>query len=303
MTDINTIIPLPDIDSQEYKDIFLNVATQCRPVTRSEAGIVSCKSSQLVYIIIALLWNDKTLNYIKKAEKVTKIYELCNESRNIHKFLLNNPQYTEDNPYIVIENVFETFTPRNHTKIFTMGLVNILNNNTSEYPAGVIDHFFLIVNRNRNYFIISSYGSDYVKVPQIEIPLDLNDLDNVINAFNDSEKSDRDSIIINFLQKYFLSNGETKYFRDEDSFSKPKDVIFTPEEGAKLESGNYLIPNKFKFYYFPTFVNNVNTIIESSIFGGNKHKKTRRNKKIKKTRKNTKNKSKNKKSKKYYRYK
>ena len=69
---INNTIILPNIDSPEYKDTFKNVATQCRRVTRSEAGVISCKSSQLVYIIIALLWNDTTLNYHEKAEKVSK---------------------------------------------------------------------------------------------------------------------------------------------------------------------------------------------------------------------------------------
>ena len=72
MNNINNTITLPDIDTKLYKDIFLNVATQCRRVTRSEVGVISCKSSQLVYIIIALLWNDTTLNYHEKAEKVSK---------------------------------------------------------------------------------------------------------------------------------------------------------------------------------------------------------------------------------------
>ena len=285
MGDINNIITVPDIDTELYKNIFFNVATQCRRVTRSEAGVISCKSSQLVYIIIALLWNDTTLNYHEKAEKVSKIYEMCNKNSNIRNFLLNNPSSV---PYTVIEqeNMQTIFSPRNHTKIFTMGLVNILNNNKREYPAGVIDHYFIIVNRNRDFFIISSYGSDYVKVPQIEIPLELDDLDNVINAFNDAEKIDRDSIITTFLQKYFLSNGETNYFRDEDSFSTPKIIKYVPEEGAKLEIENYLIPNKFQFYYFPTFINSINDITESIILGGNKHKKTRRNKSKNKIRRN-----------------
>jgi hypothetical protein len=290
--DINNTIILPNIDSPEYTDIFLNVATQCRRVTRSESGVISCKSSQLVYIIIALIWTNTTLSYHEKAEKVLKVYEMCNSNPNINKFLLNNP---DSFPYEVIEqnNIPIFFSPRNHKKILTMGLVNIQNNNKGEYPAGVIDHYFIIVNRNRDYFIISSYGSDYVKVPQIEIPLDLIDLDNVINAFNDAERGDRISIITHFLQKYFLSNGETNYFRDEDSFSKPKMLKYVPEEGAKLEIENYLIPNKFKFYYFPTFINSINDIAESIILGGNKHKKTRRNKKTRKNKK-TRNKSKNK---------
>lgn len=298
MDDINNTITLPNIDTELYKNIFFNVATQCRRVTRSEAGVISCKSSQLVYIIIALLWSDTSINYHEKAEKVSKIYEMCNTNRNIRNFLLNNPSSF---PYTVIEqeNIQTIFSPRNHKKIFTMGLVNILNNNKGEYPAGVIDHYFIIVNRNRNFFIISSYGSDYVKVPQIEIPLELDELDNVINAFNDAEKSNRNSIITNFLQKYFLSNGETNYFRDDDSFTKPKILKYVPEEGAKLEIENYLIPNKFQFYYFPTFINSINDITESIILGGNKYKKTKKNKKSRRNKTKRNKKTRRNKSKKY----
>jgi len=301
MNNINNTITLPDIDTKLYKDIFLNVATQCRRVTRSEVGVISCKSSQLVYIIIALLWYDTALNYHEKAEKVIKIYEICDESRNIHNFLLNNPSAF---PYEIIEqeNIQYFFSPRNHIKMFTMGLVNIKNNNKSEYPDGVIDHYFIIVSRDRKYYIISSYGSDYVRIPQIEILLDLADLDNVINAFNDAEKSDRNSIITNFLKTYFLSNGEINYFRDDDSFSKPKMITYVPEEGVKLELENYLIPNKFKFYYFPTFINSINDVMKSIILGGNKHNKTRRNK-IRRNKIRRNKKTKRNKSKKYYSYK
>ena len=91
MGDINNTINVPDIDTELYKNIFFNGATQCRRVTRSEAGVISCKSSQLVYIIIALLWNDTSINYHEKAEKVSKIYEMCDKNRNIRNFLLNNP--------------------------------------------------------------------------------------------------------------------------------------------------------------------------------------------------------------------
>lgn len=288
MSDINQIITLPNIDSPEYKEIFFNIATQCHSVTRAQKGTIACKSSQLIYIIIALIWQDR-VNNIKKAEKVSKIYDKCARNSAIYKFsILNNPSSIQ--PFIVIENenISAIFSPRNHIKIFTMGLVNIGNNNKDEYPDGVIDHYFIIVNRGRDYFIISSYGSDYVKMPQTEIPLELTDLYSIINAFNNSEFPDRISIITNFFNKYFLSNGETKYLKDEDSFSRPKMITYAPEEGAKLEVEHYFTPNKFKIYYFPTFINVINDLIEGMTFegGNNKYSKSRRrkNKKTRKTR-------------------
>ena len=46
--------------------------------------------------------------------------------------ILNNPSSIQ--PFIVIENenISAIFSPRNHIKIFTMGLVNIGNNNKDE---------------------------------------------------------------------------------------------------------------------------------------------------------------------------
>ena len=60
-------IYLPDVNSEEYEIIFTNVETKCGIVLRSEKGPIACKKSQLIYIIIALLWK-----YIKDLDILPK---------------------------------------------------------------------------------------------------------------------------------------------------------------------------------------------------------------------------------------
>ena len=53
-TEVDNII-LPDLNSETYKLLFRNAGTNCGPVTRRSCGPISCKGSQLIYTIIALL--------------------------------------------------------------------------------------------------------------------------------------------------------------------------------------------------------------------------------------------------------
>ena len=319
-----TLPNLPDIDSKIYKDIYLNVATKCGPVKKRETGIVGCKSSQIIYIIISLLWNtiigltvpesvDLTITpkldpYTKQiidfAEKVNRLYDICTSSRfsDIQDFSI----YLKPiRPFIEIANT-DFLDVRSHGNIiYTMGLVFTNNNNKDTHPYGIIFHYFLIIKTNSKFYIISSYGSDFVLIPQKITELNLRDFQNIINAFNRiGTIPERNDIINIFFQKYFLSDGRTRYSIDQGTEKKQ---VFKPEKGANLEISDYYFKEtteedqkEYKFFYFPEFVNNINQIIkrvEDETFGGRKIKKTKKNKKSRKNKKSKKSK-KNKKSRK-----
>ena len=294
-------VSLPDINTEKYKLIFKNIGSQCRSVTRSQRGPIACKISQIIYIIIALFYTFNQSLYENKegfviAEKISKIYDMLIANRDIYYFsLLNNPSTM---PFEILnpENVYTIFS--NESNIFTMGLVNTNNINKDVYPDGVIDHYFIIIKRRNpdvEYSIISSYGSDFVKVPQSEIPLNIDELIEVINAFNNAEFPNRLDIIRTFLYTYFFKDGKVTYFRDEDTFSRPKIFKYSPEEGARMEITHYFEPEKFKFYYFNTFVNVIKEQMEQTPVGGKR--KTKSSRKTK--RKN--GKKRNKQSRKYLR--
>lgn len=298
------LVSLPDIDSEKYKIIFKNIGSQCRSVTRSQRGPIACKISQLIYIIIALFYTFNQSLYENEegfviAEKIAKIYDMLVANKYIYYFsLLNNPsampfEILSPNP----EYIYTLFPKKSEVierKIFTMGLVNTHNINKTEYPDGVIDHYFIIVKRrnpgfrNIKYSIISSYGSDVVKVPQSEIPLNIDELMEVINAFNNAEFPNRLDVIRTFLYKYFFKDGKVTYFRDEDTFSRPKIIRYSPEEGSQMEITHYFEPEKFKFYYFNTFVDVIKEQMEQTPIGGKRKKKYSRKMKRKNSKKRNK---------------
>ena len=295
-------IYLPDVNSAEYETIFTNVETKCKIVLRSERGPIACKKSQLIYIIIALMW--KYIVGLKQkpqpiliafAREVNRLYDICVSERHpaIREFSLNQQPILPFTPVLDL-----SFLSRgNAIKIYTMGIVhtNLSQEWSRQFPNGVINHYFLIINNGRNeFFIISSYGSDIVKIGQKQVSLDLREFQNIINAFNGvGSIPDRNKIIIDFFYKYFLPDGMKTYSIDEGSGKKK---VHTPKEGASLEVSDYLFKDSgnqklYNFVYFPEFVDNISGIISDNInenflrsSGGKKIRKTKRYKQHKSSR-------------------
>lgn len=260
---INRTISLPDIDSKEYIFLSTNLASSCRPVLRSNRGPIACKTSQLVYILIALLKTHMPETwYNLRPDIVLDIYEQLTVRRRfpiIYAFsALNAPII----PYTILDdtNVETIFNPDNGIKIFTIGLVNTKNNNKSDinYRDGVINHYFIIIFKDGHYYSVSSYGSDYVAIPQIIVKLDVQEFGKVINAFNDETLANRQQIIHDFLQSYWLTltSGKSVYYEDEET-NKGRTIM--PEEGVEREIDDYIHDsNKYKFFYFYDFETLVN---------------------------------------------
>jgi hypothetical protein len=290
-------IILPNLTSQKYKELFRNAGTNCGPVTRRSCGPISCKGSQLIYIIIALL---NTLNNnldTVSPHQLLDIYNYVTRNRDISGFsLFNNPS---NMLHIVINNqninnIFIEHTEHIETIIYPMALVNAtpFNNELGNYLNGVISHYFIIIKRTNNetnepnYSILSSYGSDCVQVPQYETPLDLDYFSNVVEAFDSNELTEeRNQILHNFLTEYFFKGGKITYYIDDYNPSRKRIKRFEPESGSELEEQIYYEPNKFKFYYFCTFVSKVHQQLLNyykEISGGAIRKKMSKKRKLNK---------------------
>lgn len=282
---MNIDVILPDTNSEEYQLLFRNAGANCGPVTRGNLGPISCKGSQLVYIIITLLntINNGNLNNIRP-DQLMSLYDYITSDRLIRRFsLFNNPSkmYPE---IIDTENVHSIFPPvseKVETVIYTMGLVN--KRPFEGYPMGVISHFFIIIKNvdtetlESHYSILSSYGSDYVQVSQYGTPLDIEYFLQVVNAFDSLEESEeRNTIIHDFIKTYFLTGGKKTYLIDEKFSGKKRFRSFEPERGAEKEIRIYYELDKYKFYYFPTFVSMVKEKIDNYYtIGGNRRRKRR----------------------------
>jgi hypothetical protein len=213
---------------------------------------------------------------------------------------MQNPAYIN---YEILSdsNLVRTINPELRS-FFIMGLVK---DPTEEYPHGVISHFFTIIKRKHGFSILSSYGSVCVAVPQKETPIELSELSECIQALenqrssNKKTKASADRIVITFIQKYFLSDGEIKRHSERDEETRRMGYeSYTPEKGAEIEIQNYT--NSFhRFFYFPDYTDLVRRNAEIALSempnlgGSNKYlRRYRRTKKVKRVKQTRRNKNK-----------
>lgn len=236
---------IPLISSEEYqtldKEIMITTVESdgnCSSgtVTRSATGHIACRFSALVYSIIYVLLNypkydhynilkkialprelgDTRIPYSNNACTVKKIYNsICGKSSKLHTFLLQNI-ITPELPILYLsgkDNVkyLEKYPEK---RLFFMGILDTSDVakdadkiNSRGTSNGIISHYFLIVNRDDGYYIISSFGHDFC-IPQTETKVELHEWNNFITNFNipfeERSKKQRDSVT-NFLSKHFLN--------------------------------------------------------------------------------------------------
>ena len=80
---------------------------------------------------------------------------------------------------------------------------------------GSISHFFTIIRNKNNYYINSSYGSDYVCVPQLTKNLNIGEFNHFCANINDKNSQ----YFITFFEKYFLY-GNLRLRYDENTISE-----------------------------------------------------------------------------------
>jgi hypothetical protein len=295
---------LPRVDNPNYQDIFRRVQSRDGPVPRSKKGFIGCKISQVVNTLICLIWkpelnravSPQILNYIVKF--LIAAYDKCmdHSEKALYEFIRNNPTYMN---YLAVDssNLSLIIDPK-RSSFFIMALVkDPLEFDRRQYPYGTISHYFTIIIRDSMISILSSYGSACVAVPQKETPLELSELLLCIQALeeqrSDETKQTANEVVVNFIKKFFLSDGEIKREseRDEET-SRMKHTTVRPKEGIEMEIETYT-KGLHRFFYFPEYVDLVRkyssvALSEMPSRGGSKrlrkNRRTRRNKKSRKSR-------------------
>lgn len=296
---------LPRLDNEEYKHIYMKMSTAgCKlPITK-HIGFVSCRVSQLVFMLIALSWQDN-LNSEELKRKIAflqKSYDECIKDQALSRlYEKNDPRRVDFIPLSRDSLDIYIFRQSNRTiNIFPMAIVLFMDDDSfkSEYPYGHITHYFLLIRRGDSFSIISSYGSDNVTIPQQELIINPEEF----AAFIDAVSINNYEIILPLIRKYFLLNGVVTRYIDTESASRKKTITVEPEEGARKEL-EYYSDKTIRIYYFTNLVDGFIKEILQETSGGKKYKKiTKNNKKItknsKRKTKNNKRKIKNNKSKK-----
>ena len=207
LNNLNDIRPdfLPDITSEIYTEIFRRVKAEDRPVTRGQPGFIGCRTSQLIYIIICLIWKPGFTQYGKSKlnEMVSLILKVFNNVFlikippvipelqvqpyiGLHDFIFGNQPATIE-PIILNRDNFDEvliLPSRGNNKIIIASLVQDPSEPPSrDFPHGYVVHYFTIIlsstradRENPNDItIISSYGSHCVQIPQQKFDLRLID--------------------------------------------------------------------------------------------------------------------------------
>jgi hypothetical protein len=216
----------------------------------------SCRLWQLEYILMSI-YNDYSKNKLQE--------NIIDYNGGLIKTKVANKNINIDvnNISKVIANIFD---PAHNSPLYNIILLNKYQNevskinnisqliideskpyknfpmcvylNSDDVSIGTIFHYFTIIYANGQYFLNSSYGSDYVSIPQYTTPLseeDFNKLCEIINGITDIE------FFKYFFNKYFLQNGLTIPYSEDDIENDPYlryQMIF-PSEGREKELAVY----------------------------------------------------------------
>jgi len=284
---------LPRLDNPQYKDIYIKLSTsRCKLSIARSYGQLSCRISQLLFMLIALSW-EEDLNRIKLQAKITNLlkkYDDCiNDPALSRLYDKNDPR---DVDYIPLSrDSLERYIfrePNRAINIFPMAIVLFMEADSfkREYPYGHITHYFLLIRRGDSFSIISSYGSDNVTIPQQELIIEPAEF----SSFIDAVHSNNYGIILPLIRKYFLLNGVVTQYIDTESESRKKTITVEVEEGARKEL-EYYSDKIIRIYYFTNLVDGYIKAILEETSGGKKYKKIIKN--SKKITKNNKRKTKN----------
>jgi hypothetical protein len=148
----------------------------------------------------------------------------------LHKIIINNMPINIDD----IESI--NYLPNNgmNTQMYYMCIYN------PEVEIGSILHFFTIIRYNKYYFLNSSYGSDYVCVPQTTEELDISEFNEFCNDL--ISKNDR---LVRFVTKYFLKGNLRRRYNNntiEEIDPSLKSKWISPEEGIEKETSVIMSP-------------------------------------------------------------
>jgi hypothetical protein len=325
------------IKDKDLINIFRQWSMECYELKslltrhRSKVQTSSCRNWQLLYMCL-YVYNNKH----------------DNELIRIFSRVRAETKSSEINKYADILEIFRIICLTMYPQIFLNehnNLFNILRNNKYDsskitkienwddiakeqpapyqnfclclYKTDVVDHFFTIIYSNKEYWLNSSYGSQWVLIPQYTTKLDQEDkakFTQFCESMSKEDKSDKDKkIIIAFMNKFFLTGG-LSIRHDEDDVDAHKNLFpkwIEPKVGASKEIHKYFDKRPTYIGYiqnYETWVKEAMDKVESQIKsqtdqqapGGKKIKKVKpknKSKKRKNKSKKRKNKSKKRKNK------
>jgi hypothetical protein len=302
---------LPNIESDIYKYIFFRVKSEDRSVTRNQPGFIGCRTSQLIYTIICLIWKPEF--NMADTDKINKIVRfIINVFNNclliktqpfiqdlhlqpyegLYDFIFGNKPTTIEPIILNRDNIDQLLMPsRGNNRIIIAALVQDPIDPPSEYyPDGYVVHYFnIIISSTRatrdnpnDVSIISSYGSGCVQIPQQKFDLPIREIKKFIIDLELQRESDTRAVqgVSQFVSQYFLPNGLiTRSVTRNEETSRLEYNTIDPPSGKNRELVETILPKQYRVFIYPSYFDIVSQIIDYTLShlnpnGGKKHIKT-----------------------------
>lgn len=175
----------PSLDDKEFIEFSqqfpLRLCKRTTMVLRQfEKGFISCKFSAFSYLLIGILWLDRSKSKEEKIELMRQFNLLSIGSfknKQLENIFMKNKR---EDPSINISQ-FEDI--KFEDDIALLGIV--INDG---YNAGEIYHYFLILQLPESYFILSSYGSDAVSIYQYKTKITPESFTSFVKSLNKDKK-------------------------------------------------------------------------------------------------------------------
>ena len=270
-------------------------------ITRTglKKSTASCRQWQLTYILLCL-YAKNNVNFIQLISNYYNncFYQQTHECQNATDLMQPHINYIkhaidyitkDENSYenplynIIVLNMFvpDYISPVNEGKSFLLSLpvediftnycLCIYIDPTSGVNFGNILHYFTLIYDNtvNKWYLNSSYGSDFVCIPQQTQELDIEDF----NRFCQGYDSDPE-FYVKFITDYFLLDGILTW-RSKDDYEEDRSLRFKPIEPAQgiVHETNVYTQNMsnsyFRVGYIPEYENLCLSVLQSRSTGGN----------------------------------
>lgn len=230
------------LNNKEYTNKITNFIDICHKKTVKTSNQIlrktaSCRMWQFKYMLLCK-FNELNDNIISKnINKILKnpiiFLEICRimeefiSEKNQHNILYQVIVYNRNLNVIHINNILDLGVNKNKIQNYCMCLYNPI------VDIGSIVHFFTIIRIKNTYYLNSSYGSDYVCVPQYTVKLNKTEFNNFCMDLPNKQFQYQE-----FIYKYFLKNNLKKRYDNntiENVNPKLKSEWIHPKKGIRKE--------------------------------------------------------------------
>jgi hypothetical protein len=231
--------PWPSLDDKEFIDFSQQFTSRlCKRTTmvlrQFEKGFIACKFSAFAYLLIGILWLDRSKSKEEKIELMRQFNLLSIGSfknRQLENIFMKNKR---EDPSINI-SCFEDILFEDN-----IALLGIVENDG--YNAGEIYHYFLILKLPEGYSILSSYGSDALSIYQYKTRITPESFTSFVKSLNKDKRlgqSKKIDTIINrvdiprirgFMRAHFLNPKFKLHQRKASEYVKETYPEGTPEK-------------------------------------------------------------------------